>query len=537
MNKEVIKEEVQKCLSQHCTRSIYKSIFCAFHTPMGHKNRISDKRFFALLSRLIKNNDGKWNGFVFPKRIEVGQQDIPIEINAKNCSFGYIKLSGLTFREPVDISGSQINDHVECQSSKFLKSLNISNVSFNKTCFLNTIVIEKDLHADHCHFRSDFSISGTIGFHANFNSSTFYSQARFRAVKNISVCISLSAGAITMSGQGCVISASSDNESRIDKAIRWVKYFYSNIKNRIFIFFKRKKSQLKNWVNKTIKNTINFYNRMRVRFPHKNDDTVRHVLFNGEASFEDVSFLDARKVLFQGIDLRKTSFGGTDLRKVEFVGNNWFQSKLKRNGLKEDVYQRTIENYYDKREMLPKIENSYRNIRYSLESNKNFSQANDFFVGEMDAQRKQYSFVRRYVFSLSAWYNYISKYGTSPLRCFLWFLFAAAMHSLIISGHLNAEAQISAQQLGASWGHFLQKNGLIEIRNLFSMTGALLEKLAHIYVYSLQTMTLQKEKIDILIELKKEDTFIPFINTVYSILGPVLAGLFALTIRTKIKRH
>ena len=39
--------------------------------------------------------------------------------------------------------------------------------------------------------------------------------------------------------------------------------------------------------------------------------------------------------------------------------------------------------------MLPGIENTYRNIRYSLEENKDFGLANDFFVGEMEAKRRQ----------------------------------------------------------------------------------------------------------------------------------------------------
>ena len=178
----------------------------------------------------------------------------------------------------------------------------------------------------------------------------------------------------------------------------------------------------------------------RERMPHKRTGVTSYYLFEGQASLDEMTFAEPKEVVFKGVNLQDATFRGTDLRGVTFIGNNWYQPELKRHGLIEDLRLRGINNYYDKKDPLPDLENSYRNIRFSLEANKDFSLANDFFIGEMDAKRNQLPWLKRQLFSVLALYRLISNYGTSPIRCSaLWFLIVVVCHSLTISYLGNAE--------------------------------------------------------------------------------------------------
>ena len=53
-------------------------------------------------------------------------------------------------------------------------------------------------------------------------------------------------------------------------------------------------------------------------------------------------------------------------------------------------------------------------------------------------------------------------------------------------------------------------------------------------IYSLQTITLQKNKISLHIE---NEIWISYANLSLSIIGPVMLAILALSLRTSIKRH
>jgi len=114
---------------------------------------------------------------------------------------------------------------------------------------------------------------------------------------------------------------------------------------------------------------------------------------------------------------------GTNFRGSRFLGVNWYQPKLKRNGLHEDWWIRDSGDASHMRKYFPQLEESYRNIRAALEDNLNYQAAADFYVGEMDAQRSQLNIFQKHFFSVVAWYKAVSNYGTSvftALRILLW---------------------------------------------------------------------------------------------------------------------
>lgn len=288
-------------------------------------------------------------------------------------------------------------------------------------------------------------------------------------------------------------------------------------------------------VRQEIRRSVDNY---RERIPHKRTGVTSYYLFEGQVSLDEMTFSEPKEVVFKGVNLQSATFRGTDLRGVTFIGNNWYQPELKRNGLIEDLRLRGINNYYDKKDPLPDLENIYRNIRFSLEANKDFSLANDFFIGEMDAKRNQLPILKRQLFSVLALYRLISNYGTSPIRCSALFLALVVCHTLTISYLGNAEFISFIKSFG-NIGYF----STIWLPGWFSQVREQLivfvedDCLMDLITYSIKTMTLQKDKGTLLVSCLEINSGVAFANTVFAILGPVLLGLIALTVRARIKRN
>jgi uncharacterized protein YjbI with pentapeptide repeats len=511
--------------------------YCTFHTPQDLDSRVTDDAFFRGLYRLIKKGDTDWRGFVYPESIKFERLNIPISINTSYGKFGEVTLKQCEFEHLVNLSNSEFSGDVTCSGSKFKESLNFQGSTFSKACHLTSLHVEIGLQANTCHFKGDFLLSGALKGNCNLNQGVFEKQARFTQYKNITISTLTSSMAMSSSVMG-VVTLSNGNESVLQ--LFWLNLMkgYRTYKALAIKKIKQASVKIKKLYVDTKSKSSNKYKSFRSMFPHKREGVEKHALFLGEAHLQNITFNEPSRVLFKGVDLTKASFGGTDLREVTFIGNVWFNPILKRNGLKEEIRYRNTKNYYDKREQLPALENTYRNIRFAMEASKDFASANDFFIGEMEAKRKQLPFYKRHLFSVDAVYNMVSKYGTSPMRCILCFIVFAMIHSTLISSQINISTVDSWAALKQGSIAFVGEVSLDEFVVFLGASHDVL--LGYInfdsLVYSLQTMTLQRDKLD-LIPQSADKALVSFINLVYAIIGPVLAGLFALTVRARIKRN
>ena len=521
-----------------CKRKKHSSYYCEFHTPHGSDKRISDKSFLRRMHRLIKKGDTDWRGFIFPKLIELEQYEIPVYVNAVGASFGDVFIKQGVFNHQVDVSKSTFGGDVNTSSTRFLETLCIQESIFEGKCNWTHIEVESGVQAHTCHFKQDFLISGTLNVRVNFNQSIFEQRARFLQTKNVTLSINPITVNSRVTAHSARITLHSGNETKLQLIWERVVDTYLDVKAKVIAKLTVIRDRLVAVLKSNKDKARSSLNQLRLRFPHHREGVIRHVLFSGEAHLQNIVFHQPSLVLFQGVDLRGASFGGTDLREISFVGNNWYQKELKRNGLIEETRYKKINNYYDKKEALPALENTYRNIRYAMEDSKDFARANDFFVGEMEAKRKQLPFYKRYLLSIDAIYKVISEYGTNPVRCLLFFVFFAVLHSILISAQINTG-------IDGSWVGL--EHSLLELQGAINIDGfaRMLESANKVLlgyvnfdslVYSLQTMTLQRDKIA-LIPKGGSSTVVGFINFAWAILGPVLAGLFVLTVRTRIKRH
>jgi len=508
---------------------------CIFHSqyPAIHSDI---KQFWWRLKRLALKGDGDWRGFNFPQ-FSVEKISCPVAVDATGASFQNIKLTDVTFKESVDISKSKALGRVDIQRCNFGKRLAFKHIHFLDFNFTH-IVVGGEFLADESVFKGDFKATGTFRSRASFLRCHFEKKAHFLSTK--SYTLSVSSGILAGSTiEGNLVVTKGKSLSHIAKLKESIK----SLLVRLYIDLKKAKKKIykalvfhKGRIRQGIKHNINKY---REKMPHKRKGVTSYYLFEGQASLDEMTFAEPKEVVFKGVNLQNATFRGTDLRGVTFIGNNWYQPELKRNGLIEDIRLRGINNYYDKKDPLPDLENSYRNIRFSLEANKDFSLANDFFIGEMDAKRNQLPWLKRELFSVLALYRLISNYGTSPIRCLVWFLIVVICHTLTISYLSNTELYLGLVRIFGDIGYFPSDR----ISDWYSLVSGSLsgffeeDCFMNSISYSIKTMTLQKDKSTLLESCLEVNSGVAFVNTIFSILGPILVALIALSVRTRIKRN
>jgi uncharacterized protein YjbI with pentapeptide repeats len=522
---------------QWCTRpNNDEGGYCLFHSQSPANNE-EIKRFWWRLKRLALKGDGDWRGFNFP-RIDLERITCPVFVTATRAIFQGINLTEVDFEKGVDISKSYMNGEVELQRCTFSEALSLKEVTFPYSFKFGTVVVKQGLIAENSTFKSDFKVSGTFHKIANFSQCHFGKKAEFLQTKTLTIT-SLTNITTSFVGSPTITLSVGGNLTVIEVLALYLRRLVSKAKSVSV----KAASWLAESFRKFQKSTTQFlgnkFNHYRQRLPHKREGVKKYVLFDEKAVLDNMTFSEPKSVLFKGVYLRNATFGGTDLRGVTFIGNDWYQPKLKRNGLKDELRYFELNNYYDKKEWLPNIENTYRNIRFSLEEYKDFGLANDFFVGEMEARRKQLKWYKRWLFSVPAIYKLVSQYGTSPIRCGVFFIVAVIVHASIISYLTGTSIYSGMIVLLMSVCDF----NINEIDQWFSVitdnVNSFFEKgrFMDSFTYSIQTMTLQREKVELLSPESLKKSSVWFVNAIFTLIGPVLVGLLALTVRARIKRN
>jgi hypothetical protein len=223
---------------------------------------------------------------------------------------------------------------------------------------------------------------------------------------------------------------------------------------------------------------------------HDGDGIQSRELFHSTVEFGDVDFQRPERTSFLNVNLSRANIIGSDFFGVQFYDVNCKQNQLGRNGLFEEV---TLVNSSDlkyKKYKRPALEEAYRNIRRTLEAQKDYEKASDFLIGEMEQRRKQLHPMKRF-FSIIGLYSVLSRYGTQPSRVILWLLLVSAIH------------------LGFSYCVTTQD---------FTSAG----------LRTLEVLTLQKVSI--------ESVNQGYIDAGLRIMSPIIIALLVMSIRTRIKR-
>jgi uncharacterized protein YjbI with pentapeptide repeats len=508
-----------------CSRRSRLQEYCGFHALENHPDRYSDRRYLKNLKVLLRNKDCDWREFKFPAHIYANDISVDAQIDVSGAEFFEIKLEKVQFHTGVHAVKIKVGGRVDLLQVNFDGDLSLQSSEFVGDVLFRSFVVEGTTNFSGCIFRGEFDLNGRLQ-HSKFNHCEFLQAVRFKQTKNVT--LSAVSGTFSMSGQVATLGATGRHSplGGIKKYKLHLLKVSTDCLKRQFLSIWKPIADYHKSVNLEFSR---FIENLRKRFPYMKNDTEYFYLFEGVTHFENVLFTAPKLVEFDGVDLSKVIFSGTDLKDITFIGNNWWQQELGRSGLYEDALYNKHTDYHILSELMPRLENSYRNIRLSLENIKDFSRANDFFVGEMSAQRRQLPFFQRNLLSVNALYYYFSNYGTSPTKCLLWFLLLAFFQSILIVwiGGMN-----SPVALHDFWNTVYQVP--LNLAHLKEEICAGADWLFKVFIFSLENMTLQKPDIPSGVE---QSSLFLFIKFVFSIVGPINAGLLALTIRARIKRH
>lgn len=391
--------------------------YCVFHRH--HEQMVIARtqlqvNFMKELQIEIDSKNGNWRGFSFPPEFRLPNV-IDFQINAKFSRFNNLKLEQTTFQEECNFS-----------DSRFLGETLFKNCNFNKNTELVKSIYEDKVEFLNAHFEcvTSFYESEFLGralFRVNFSESVNFNNSIFKDAVIFqgwrSYTLNASSGVIALSGLHATISQSNQNfKQKVLQRIKQIRQvFLQKIKTLIEAIVKSIKK-----INTSLASGVD---KIKRRFSTKREGVDDFLVFEKEGQFSNVIFYKPDQLVFNNVNMSKVYLAGTNFRGSRFLGVNWYQPKLKRNGLHEELFIRGSGDANFMQKQFPQLEESYRNIRATLEDNLNYQAAADFYVGEMDAQCSQLNIFQRHFFSVVAWYKAVSNYGTSvftALRILLW---------------------------------------------------------------------------------------------------------------------
>ncbi len=396
----------------------------------------------------------------------------------------------------------KVTHSIRGRAKKFIVNDVKSEDEFNlsKTAFESSVEINGDFQRANysgCNFVAGAIFKGRYRGKVIFNECKFNDSVRFDGSRLFKVRAS---HAIPYDCLGENTPVADSDESLHYKIKAWIAEMSRRLKNII------KSSVLSvNNVKNNIKN--NYSNKVEsirrgLRVVDKSKEIPR--LFHQEVDFINVEFVNSTKVLFDCVDMMNMRLQGTNMRGVRLYDVDFYQEKLKRSGIYDEIYIHSLNDKTKLHYELPRVESSYRNLRASIEDSKDYDTATDFYVGEMEAKRQQLSFLRRNVFSVVALYKLLSVYGSSPLRAFLVMVALFGLHFAVSSVIISNDLTIGE----------LAGNGV------------------EVLLRSLKVSTLQKVNDANSIPLS-----LGYLDSIYRVLTPVQIALFGLAVRARIKRN
>jgi uncharacterized protein YjbI with pentapeptide repeats len=342
------------------------------------------------LRKLIHLKDGMWRGFDFPGglRLTASKYDFQIDLS-------HALIEGTSFDDV------EFLEDVRLDSAVFKEKLSIQKATFHKQVQFDKCKFEGPVDVLHAKFMQPYFTK-----RVNFNNTIFHRAVKFSGWRNIS--LSPASGVIGLSATGILtVSGESPPTLRQRLMALW---------RRSKKFVEKARTRLKDVVFKMCASISSSVSSFKRRYSRTNPNEEVFDVFGDTGDFEFVDFAIPSHVVFQTANLSKVYFRGTNLRGARFYAVNWYQPELKRNGLYDELNIQGSSDGAFRYQNLPILEETCRNLRAALEDNRNYAEAADFYVGEMEARRMRLNFLRRYFFSVEALYRYASTYGTSVGR-------------------------------------------------------------------------------------------------------------------------
>jgi hypothetical protein len=330
--------------------------------------------------------------------------------------------------------------------------------------------------------------------HANFAEASFNRSVAFTGWRNVRATINV--GALAIGAAGSVAFAGENLPSETV----WTRLRRATIRcaEKALAHIKGKWQSVKTHVGKQ-------FVRLRLHHRYRKSSPTDEIfpVFGGEVEFTGINFVAPSLVSFSDVDFSRAYLRGTNVRGARFLNVNWWQPRLGRNGLYDELFLADSTDGAFRWRYLPVLEETYRNVRVALEESKSHAAAADFYVGEMNAYRARMGFWERHIFSVPAWYNILTRYGTSIGR-------GVMILVLLLLAHVIATA---------IWQEF-------DLHDLLSRSTELLLR-------SVRLATLQQDEVI----LKVSGLGQRWIDTTFRITAAAQIALVVLAFRTRIRRY
>ena len=273
-----------------------------------------------------------------------------------------------------------------------------------------------------------------------------------------------------------------------------------------------------------------------------NKTKIRHSIFEVFASFRHVGtpdedsllafyfnrFPSGRETWFEDVDMEKISLLANDLRFARFTDVQWVHPPSP--GTERKCLMDEFRNVEDERPMiehLDRVRDAYQQLKMNFEESRNFSEAGDFYYGEMECRRKALGW-KRFLPNLTTLYWLSTGYGERPLRAGLILtLVTTAWILLLMFGGLQPG------QSGNGYGniHYLPRLDL-------SQTSAFISDFLDTFSY-VREILLREEKSDRIFSPLVQKGYLfdgHSINTIGFVIVYMQILLLALAIRRRFRR-
>ena len=248
----------------------------------------------------------------------------------------------------------------------------------------------------------------------------------------------------------------------------------------------------------------------------------------GEVNLSRATFLRPEKVEFHRVDLSKFRFLEADVREVHFTDVSWNKKKGRgRNQVLDEVsppYPFLSRHQLELDHQL--IAQLYRRLRANYEWNLRYSEAGDFYIGEMEMTRKAERNILKKLPLL--FYKTISNYGESYYRPLCWMAAILLLFPLLF---MFAGIQPATFDPGTASSEEISYK--LDFSSLESVAPTW-EEFGDYYTCFLYSMSVFS-----FIRDKKYTTINNWGHTLFvaeSMLGPVTLAFFLLALRRRFKR-
>lgn len=481
---------------KHCDRPVCDGgNFCSLHFGSDRKlgdEEVDNDRFERDFATLVSSSNGDWQGFVFPRGVTFPKHfDFPI--NARGCRFSALDLSHVVFKGSVDFTGAVFEGSTSFRSVEFGDTVTFNGCQFYGAANFLQVLCKRTTSFYRATFTERSILKINFRGSANFNETIFRDGVSFSGWRNVTVsadCV------FQFSGGGFAAVSSIGRKPTFDERCRMV--FYAT---KAWLIAKEK--QVRRQVNDLSKEMKTRYRSFQRQFAKTDSSAEISRMFETDGQLQDVVFLRPDQTIFSQVDLSHVYLRGTNLRGARFLGVNWWQEKLGRNGLYDELFIRLSKDGPFRHQELPVLEETCRNARVALEENRSFNAASDFYLGELEAARAQLGFLKRHLFSVNALYRTVSRYGTSV---------EAALGVLVLLYLLHFVLTVAIQYDGA----------------VLSVEGVSMAALRSFTVLMQQT----PDSLG-----PSEPLSQRWIDVFFRVLGLAQVAMVALAFRSRIKRH